>query len=98
MPELNEQPWAEFADGLAKEMIEHGATEAAFISRNAEEDRVFTNYYNCNFEKRCVLVGHLLHDIFMEVIEINADWIKAILTDDRPETDDELLEESGFEL
>lgn len=79
MAELNDQPWAEFADRLAQEMIEHGATEAAFISRNGDEDRIFTNYYNCNFEKRCVLIGYLIHDLVMEVIEINADWIKELL-------------------
>ena len=74
-----EQPWAEFAERLAKELIEHGATEAAIVTRNEEEDRVTTNYYNCNFEKRCVLVGHLIEDIVLEIIETNADTIREIL-------------------
>lgn len=74
-----EQPWAEFAERLAKELIEHGATEAAIVTRNEEEDRVATNYYNCNFEKRCVLVGHLIEDIVLEIIETNADTIREIL-------------------
>lgn len=75
----SEQPWAEFAERLAKELIEHGATEAAIVTRNEEEDRVTTNYYNCNFEKRCVLVGHLIEDIVLEIIETNADTIREIL-------------------
>ncbi len=74
-----EQPWAEFAERLAKELIEHGATEAAIVTRNEEEDRVVTNYYNCNLEKRCVLVGHLIEDIVLEIIETNADTIREIL-------------------
>lgn len=75
----SEQPWAEFAERLAKELIEHGATEAAIVTRNEEEDRVTTNYYNCNLEKRCVLVGHLIEDIVLEIIETNADTIREIL-------------------
>lgn len=78
----SEQPWAEFAERLAKELIEHGATEAAIVTRNEEEDRVATNYYNCNFEKRCVLVGHLIEDIVLEIIETNADTIREMLEDE----------------
>ena len=79
MADLNEQPWAEFADRLAQELLEHGATEAAIVTRNEDENRVTTNYFNCNFEKRCVLIGHLLHDLILEVIEVNADLIKEML-------------------
>jgi len=79
MANLNDQPWAEFADRLAQELLEHGATEAAIVTRNEDEDRVVTNYYNCNFEKRCVLIGHLIHDLILEVIEVNADLIKEML-------------------
>ncbi len=82
MAGLNEQPWAEFADRLAQELIEHGATEAAIVTRNEDEDRVVTNYYNCNFEKRCLMIGHMLHDLILEVIETNADLIKEILEED----------------
>ena len=78
----SEQPWAEFAERLAKELIEHGATEAAIVTRNADEDRVVTNYYNCDFEKRCVLVGHLIVDIVLEIIECNADTVKEMLEGD----------------
>ena len=82
MAELNDQPWAEFADRLAQELLEHGATEAAIVTRNEDEDRVVTNYYNCNFEKRCVLIGHLLNDLILETIEVNADLIKEMLEED----------------
>ena len=81
MADLNEQPWAEFADRLAKELIEHGATEAAIVTHNENENRVVTNYYNCNFEKRCVLIGHLLNDLVCEIIEVNAGLIREILED-----------------
>lgn len=60
-------------------MIEHGATEAAVVTRNGKEDRVWTSYYNCNFETRCALLGHMISDIVLEIIEINKDWIKEIL-------------------
>lgn len=63
-------------------MIEHGATEAAVVTRNDSEDRVTTNYYNCNFEKRCVLLGHLFTDIVMEIIETNAEEIRNILEEE----------------
>lgn len=79
MANLNDQPWAEFADRLAQELLEHGATEAAIVTRNEDEDRVVTNYYNCNFEKRCVLIGHMIHDLILEVIEVNTDLIKEML-------------------
>lgn len=78
---VSEQPWAEFADRLAQELIEHGATEAVIVTRNEDEDRVTTNYFNCNYEKRCVLIGHLLTDLILEAIETNADTIRAILED-----------------
>lgn len=87
MAELSEQPWAEFADRLAKELIEHGATEAVIVTRNEEEDRVATNYYNCNFEKRCVLIGYLLNDLVCEIIEVNAGLIREILEDEDGDSD-----------
>jgi hypothetical protein len=87
MANLNDQPWAEFADRLAQELLEHGATEAAIVTRNEDEDRVVTNYYNCNFEKRCVLIGHLIHDLILEVIETNADTIREMLEDDNANPD-----------
>ena len=77
-----EQPWAEFAERLAKELIEHGATEAAIVTRNEEEDRVTTNYFNCNFEKQCMIIGHLLEDAVLTIIESNADVIRDILQED----------------
>ena len=86
MAELSEQPWAEFADRLAKELIEHGATEAAIVTRNEDENRVVTNYYNCNFEKRCVLIGHLLCDLILEVIETNSDLVLEMLEDEDGES------------
>lgn len=75
----NEQPWAAFADRIAKELLEHGADQAVFVTRNTAEDRISTNYYNCNFEKRCLMIGHLLEDLILEVIDINAAQIKELL-------------------
>ena len=79
MIDPTEQPWAEFAERLAQELLEHGATQAAIVTRNQDEDRVTTNYYNCGFEERCVLLGHLLEDLVLEIIETNAETIKNIL-------------------
>ena len=78
----NEQPWAEFADRLAKELLEHGATEAVIVTRNEQEDRIVTNYFNCDFEKRCIMIGHLLEDLILEVISVNAGEIKEWLEDE----------------
>ena len=77
------QPWAEFAERLAQELFEHGATEAALVTRNEAEDRVCTNYFNCNLEMRCVMIGHLLEDLILEVIEVNAETIREILEDEK---------------
>lgn len=78
----SEQPWAEFADRLAKELLEHGATEAVIVTRNEKEDRIVTNYFNCDFEKRCIMIGHLLEDLILEVISVNAGEIKEWLEDE----------------
>lgn len=77
-----EQPWAEFADRLAQELLEHGATEAVIVTRNDQEDRIVTNYFNCDFEKRCIMIGHLLEDLILEVISVNAGEIKEWLEDE----------------
>lgn len=82
MAVLNEQPWAEFADRLAQELIEHGATEAAIVTRNGDENRVTTNYYNCDNEKRWVLLGHLFTDIIIETIDTNRSEIREMLEGD----------------
>jgi hypothetical protein len=87
MAALNDQPWAEFADRLAQELLEHGATEAAIVTRNENEDRVVTNYFNCNYEQRWLLLGHLFADIIMEVIDINIDEIREML--EREDDDDD---------
>lgn len=75
----SEQPWAEFADRLAQELLEHGATEAVIVTRNEKEDRVVTNYFNCDFEKRCIMIGHLLEDLILEVIDVNAGEVREML-------------------
>ena len=82
MTDIESQPWAEFAERFAKELIENGASEAATVTRNESLDRVVTNYFNCNFEKRCVMVGHLLEDLILEVIETNAEAIREILEEE----------------
>ena len=75
----SEQPWAEFANRLAQELLEHGATEAVIVTRNEKEDRVVTNYFNCDFEKRCIMIGHLLEDLILEVIAVNAGEVREML-------------------
>jgi len=85
--DITEQPWAEFADRLAKELIEHGADQAAIITRKNDENRIVTNYFNCGYEERWVLIGHLLVDIVMQIIVSNAAEIKAILENAEPEED-----------
>ena len=77
-----EQPWAEFADSFAQELLEHRVTEAVYVTREAPEDRVVTHFYNCDFEKKCALVGHLLSDLILEVICQNAGMINDILNEE----------------
>lgn len=79
MKDISKEPWAGFAENLSHELIEHGATEALFVSRNATEDRIATGYFNCTFESRCVLLGHLLTDLVLEIIEINPEMVRRIL-------------------
>ena len=77
-----EQPWAAFADDMAREFLEHGADQAVLVTRNEKEDRVTTHYFNCDFEKRCLMIGHILEDLILEVIDINADTVREILEED----------------
>lgn len=74
-----DQPWAEFAEQMAQELLEHGATEAAIVIRNEPEGRVMTNYFNTNFEKRCALIGYLVQDLVIGIVAENADKIRKIL-------------------
>ena len=75
----NDQSCIEFAEAMAKELLEHGATEAAIVIRNETENRVVTNYLNTNFESRCVLIGYLLKDMVLGIIAEHANGIKKIL-------------------
>ena len=75
----NEQPWAEFANRIAQELLEHGVSEAVLVTRNEKEDRITTNYFNCGFEKRCIMIGHLIEDLVLEIIDVNAEQIREIL-------------------
>jgi hypothetical protein len=75
----NDQFCIEFAEAMAKELLEHGATEAAIVIRNETENRVVTNYLNTNFESRCVLIGYLLKDMVLGIIAEHADKIREIL-------------------
>jgi hypothetical protein len=77
-----EQPWAEFADRVAQELLEHNVSEAVMITRSESEDRVTTNYFNCNFEKRCIMIGHMLEDLVLEIIDVNAEQIREILEEE----------------
>lgn len=86
MAGIADEPWAEFMERLSQEMIEYGAEEAISITRNKEADRVTTNYHNCDFEKRWILLGHLITDYVLEIIENNADLIRDILEETGDET------------
>ena len=86
MGEYENRPWAHFAERFAKELLEHDVSEAAIVTRQASEDRITTNYYNCNFEKRCVLIGHMIEDLILEVIEVNKETVLRLLDE---EDDDE---------
>lgn len=87
--DIKDQPWANFAENLSRELIEHPPTEALFISRSTEEDRVSTGYYNCTFESRCTLLGHLLTDIVLEIIEVNPGMVRQILRNIEEAEDEE---------
>lgn len=82
MLDPTKQPCVEFAERMAKELLEHGADQAVLVTRNEKEDRITTNYYNCNFEKRCLMIGHLLEDLVLEIIDVNAEQIREILEDE----------------
>lgn len=88
METLEEKPWAEFADRLARELIEHDISEAAIVTRSDGEERVVTNYFGCNYEKRCVLIGHMITDLVMEIIDINRAWVREILEDEEEDDGD----------
>ena len=82
MRDIKNEPWAGFMERLSKELIEYGAEEAMCITRNKSEDRVTSNFFNCDFEKRWILLGHLIADYVVEIIEVNAEYIKKILEGD----------------
>ena len=50
MKDISKEPWAEFAEQFAEEMLNHKVTEAVVIARSESEDRVVTNYYNASYE------------------------------------------------
>lgn len=72
----------EFAEQVARELIEHPPEAAAVVSYCPREDRVTTNYLNCDFQKRAVLIAHMIVDLVMEIIENNAGEIREILEEE----------------
>ena len=85
MYDLKNEPWMQFAENMYKELIEHGAEQAICVMRNVKEDRVTVNQFNCDFEMRCIMIGHLLDDLVVEIITNNADLIREILSEDEEE-------------
>ena len=74
-----DQDWRPFAERMVEEMFSHKPSQAATISRSESDDRIVTNYFNCDFESRWVLLGHLVTDIVMEIIETNIEEIRDML-------------------
>lgn len=79
MKDISKEPWAEFAEKFAEEMVEHRVTEAVVLTRCADEDRIVTNYYNASYEMRWAFLGHMIANLVMDVIEANQDEIREIL-------------------
>lgn len=79
MKDISNEPWAEFAEKFADEMLNHKVTEAVVIARSESEDRVVTNYYNASYEMRWAFLGHMIANLVMDVIEANQDVIREIL-------------------
>lgn len=90
---IKDQPWLPFAESLSKDLFEHGAEQAICITRNIKEDRIAVNYFNCDFEMRCVLIGHLINDLVLEVIDSNRDLVRDILDGKYAEDEEEEEEE-----
>ena len=74
--------WREYAENTVRELFEHPPEQAVSIIRSGTEDRVATSYFNCDFEHRWILLGHLVTDIVMEIIEVNAAEIRAMLEEE----------------
>lgn len=79
MKDIPSEPWAEFAEKFAEEMLTHKVTEALVMTRCADEDRIVTNYYNADYEMRWAFLGHMVANLVMDVIESNKDEVMEIL-------------------
>lgn len=79
MKDISREPWAEFAEQFADEMLNHKVTEAVVMARSESEDRIATNYYNASYEMRWAFLGHMIANLVMDVIEANQDEIREIL-------------------
>ena len=89
MADISFEPWAEFAEQFAEEMLEHKVTEAVLMTRCSGEDRIVTNYYNADYEMRWAFLGHMVANLVMDVIEANRDEVREILLEEDEEGRDE---------
>ena len=79
MKDISKEPWAEFAEQFADEMLNHKVTEAVVMARSESEDRVVTNYYNASYEMRWAFLGHMIENLVIDTIQSNQDEIREIL-------------------
>lgn len=79
MKDISKEPWAEFAEQFAEEMLNHKVTEAVVMARSESEDRIVTNYYNASYEMRWAFLGHMIANLVTDVIEANQDDIREML-------------------
>ena len=72
MKDISSEPWAQFAENFANEMINHNVTQAVVLTRSESEDRVVTNYYNCDYEMRWAFLGHMMANLVEDIMEKNS--------------------------
>lgn len=75
----HENDWRPFAENFVRELVEHTPEQAVAITRSKTEDRVTTNFFNCDYEALWILIGHLVEDIVMQIIGTNAEEVRELL-------------------
>lgn len=78
MADIRREPYAEWLEGMLREMVGLHPTSILIATIN-EDDSTGTAYFNTGIEDRWLMVGSILLDLLVNWMRRNADTIQEIL-------------------
>lgn len=77
---IKQKPWFEWMEDAVSKIYDNDVESMALVAQMKDGDTL-TAYYEASQEERAAMIYHMLADMVLDVVKINANIIKEYLDD-----------------